>query len=208
MAIEDKTAKSAPAFNSSNLNQSRAASRGTYFVQTKPTRVSPLKKTAPKVNPAKILSMKLQKQKSVFEDPAPESNIHLDLSGLKTALSRLAMILLALLVAGGIGYGVYYFFIQKNASLTEQNTADNAKEARIIKAATAKILAGDYSGGEVDLSRYSATTHNLDSCNYARLLSAYLILYVNTGRGDSVPAMEAAKENNYYLEKCIEEGEK
>ncbi|MBQ6320780.1 hypothetical protein IJI17_00965 [Candidatus Saccharibacteria bacterium] len=205
MAIEDKTAKSAPAFNSSNLNQSRAASRGTYFVQTKPTRVSPLKKAAPKTNPAKILSMKLQKQKSVFEDPAPESNIHLDLSGLKTALSRLAMILLALLVAGGIGYGVYYFIIREKPD-AEVATENNARDTRVLESAIARIDAEDFTGAETLISRYDGAEASLSTCNLARFYVIRLAIYERTYRGNSVPAAEAAKNAVASLERCLKEG--
>lgn len=201
MAIEDKTAKSAPAFNSSNLNQSRAASRGTYFVQTKPTRVSPLKKAAPKTNPAKILSMKLQKQKSVFEDPAPESNIHLDLSGLKTALSRLAMILLALLVAGGIGYAIYYFATREkveNSTFTFESSLN-----RRLTAAVARVQGGDYNGAETILNQIDVK--NEATCTKARYYAAYNYLYAESGRGGSVPARDVAKYLSEIMDECIKE---
>lgn len=208
MAIEEETAKSAPAFSSNQLNQSRAATRGTYFVQTQPERQKPLarlKSAAPKANPAKILSMKLKKQDSVFDDPAPESNIHVDLSGFKTVLSRLAMILLAVLVAGGIGYAVYYFVIREKPATIPKFSFDNAINRRLTSAEKS-LSNGDYTSAEAALSAIDVSSS--DSCTKARYYSAFNWLYVYTYRGNSAPAAETARFAAESLETCLKEGTK
>ena len=201
MAIE-QTANTTPRFSSSDLSQTRAATRGTYFVQQQPAKSAKLAK--PAQNIAKILSMKQQKQRSVF-DEAPEERrtIAADKQAILAILKRAGIALGVLVALVGVGYVVYRVATAEHTTGTVTTANNDAPFIRRLDAISAQIDSGDYASAEGALKML--TLKDVSSCTKAYYYTVYARLYIRTGRGNTMPVYDTMDTLSENITNCTKE---
>lgn len=200
MAIE-QTANTTPRFSSSDLSQTRAATRGTYFVQQQPAKSAKLAK--PAQNIAKILSMK-QQQRSVF-DEAPEERrtIAADKQAILAILKRAGIALGVLVAVVGVGYAIYRVATAERTTDTATTANNDAPFIRRLDAISAQIDSGDYASAENALKML--TLKDVSSCTKAYYYTVYARLYIRTGRGNTMPVYDTMDTLSENITNCTKE---